>query len=333
MRIATLTLCSLLAAIPARSSESASDCAAAVDTLRAGIAGDPANAVVYFEDAIQANPSCVASLVSAAIEATGADEALLRGFIGSAIAEYPSKTTEIAGAAMEAAPHAGEVIRDAFFSDGAGGGGRAAPKPAPVKSPIERFLESQEKEPAPAPKPGERVLAAISEIDEKIAVETSVIEAEPLMRKRDRIEVSEISREIDEETLRDAMPLDETEEEFFGETGITFRDSAGDGTTGHLAGSPGEAGEELPASPLPVPSGDHSPSGRDEADGENDGVDRDKAGEIVEGVAKPPRPFPSSMLSAYFIPPEGSEGAENRQNAVAFPIVLRSVPVSPTQPR
>jgi len=355
-------LLSLASATAVQASESATDCATAVDTLRAGIARAPAEATTFFEGAIEANPECVGPLVSAVIEATGADEAILTSVIRAAVKEYPGKSTEIAGAAMDAAPHAAQAIRAAFFSgDGVGGHPpqpprSEAPAPLQMKSPIEQFLESQKQEAAPPPaKPGERVLAAISEIDGKIAVEAPARAPNPIIRKPDHIEVSDTSGRFDETTLNDATPRDETEEEFSGAMNLTFRD---DGPSLALAfAGPGAApnAQRIDAVPatstkpvaapdaVPGATGDsRDPATREGASGSRPretpsepraSVDeRPAAPSARSAEPEPAWPALTAAHSVYFIPAPGHPETEEN-GRLGLPLILRSNPMTPTLPR
>jgi len=307
----TITLLTLLfgfAVIP-QASEAPGDCKTAAETLSAGIGSQPEKALMFFDDAIKSSPECVRILLGTAIKASQANDELLKQMIHVAMTEYPEMQNTIAETAMEMAPDSALAIRDAFVKATAPVVEEAAPKKA---SPVDRFLEgtgSEEENFSPlVVDASDGVARAIARLSAQVGLEQEVINDSIEFRRPDNIVVADVVTKYDEKTLEDSSPVDTAEEEIEEETVVELV-MLDEGVKPHQA----PAAVEPAIEEVAVVEVEKAPEPKKEEKAKD---------EFSERFVSIP-----ANSSIYFIPSAGGPDlASNERN----PIVLRSLPVSPT---
>lgn len=102
---------------PLCASESAIDCESANNVLVAGLMARPTEAPMLFLDALRTNPGCRADLLRLAIQFADEDPEMLKKLLFIARQEFPEEQTSFAGIALTELPEQAELIREAFFAD------------------------------------------------------------------------------------------------------------------------------------------------------------------------------------------------------------------------
>jgi hypothetical protein len=224
MKLARLSMASclvLFSAIPISASESAIDCRTAVNTLEAGLEGNPDESLPLFLDALRTNPGCRRSLFIAAIEHANGEPHQIEQFIFIARREFPSEDTTFAEAALSAAPDHLDVIRLAFL---AGEDLMSSALEEAEGSKAESLVQL----PAEAQKLDEDIREAIARMTAKVEgklwpeQKTSM---EPVtFKNRDDLRIPRESRGADESSLRNGDPIDTTDERKISEPGLRIND-------------------------------------------------------------------------------------------------------------
>jgi hypothetical protein len=199
----------LLSASPDRnvfSSESATDCGTASETLLAGFQAQPEDALALFLDALQTNPGCRRSLLVSGMETFSADPEKIEQLIFIARQEFPEDQTLFAEAALETAPEHFDVIRNAFMAD-----------TEVMQSPVESETETALVElPPEAQALDEDLREAIARMTAKVEGKywpEQELEGDPLRFKgRDDVRIPKTSRNADESSLENSIPIDTTDE-------------------------------------------------------------------------------------------------------------------------
>ncbi len=311
----TIILLTLLSGIAVNStaSEAPGDCKTAAETLSAGIGAQPDKALIFFDDAIKSSPDCVRPLFATAIKAAQPNDELLKQMIHVALTEYPEMQNIIAETAMEMLPEYSLAIREAFISATAPVVEESAPKKA---SPVDRFLEgpdTREENFSPlVVDASDGVIQAIARLSAQVGMEQEVINDNIEFRRPDRIVVADVVMKYDEKTLEDSSPVD-TADENLEEEVVNELVMLDEGVKPH----------EAPVIVEPVLE---EVKIVEAIETESEAVP-----EILE-EDEPSERFVSipASSSVYYIPSAGGpELASNERN----PIVLRSLPVSPTMPQ
>lgn len=195
------TLCSV------RASESATDCTAAVETFRLGLAERPDDALALFLDALRTNPGCRRSLLATAVESVAEEPLRIQDFVYVARQEFPGEQTSFAEAVLSVVPQHADLIRDAFLAD--------------AEAMSTALAEAEEKN--TLVELPEEALALDEELREAIARMTAKVEGkdwpeqeldgDPVhYRHRDEVRVSRSSYGADERSLENAIPIDTHDE-------------------------------------------------------------------------------------------------------------------------
>ncbi|MAS92326.1 MAG: hypothetical protein CMO55_03950 [Verrucomicrobiales bacterium] len=292
---------------PSHASESALDCGTAEETLRAGIEADPANTLMFFEDALQTNPGCRRALTIATIEASNPDADLLTQIIYVARNVFPGEETLIAEAVMITAPEFGDIVRQAFMKPQSEVA--AAITKADAKSHSEEIPEQDQKM-------DEEIREAMARMSARIEGRPwpeQEVSHEPLhFKKSDDIRVSK-ARNVDETTLYNSLPVDDNDEQTIVPEPAKFSDKKKEDDDFRLAFDDfGDKGTTASTEPKEARKKKLSPAG-------------------AVGVPLQPEWKGSSV---YFIPPEGySSTIDQEESPTPRPkLIIRSAPASETMP-
>ncbi len=219
---------------PAPASESAPNSGAAVETLRAGIAVHPEQAVVLFQDSLQTNPDCRRELLLAALEILGDDPEYLVRLLYAARLEFPEDDVLFAETALNVVPGCAGEIRAAFTAttermeavlagQTSAGPGSAGPteETAALPSPTEaRRLDEEIRD----------AIARVTAKAEGKAWPEQAVPHELLhFRKTDEIRIPRQSRRVDEASLYNHLPLDRHDERELAAGPVRLDDNTGTG--------------------------------------------------------------------------------------------------------
>jgi hypothetical protein len=325
--ILPILLAGFLAVGVAPASESAPDCSSAVDTLRAGIALQPEQAVALFRDALQTNPGCRRRLFMAAAEIVGDDPDYLKRLLYAARLEFPGEESLFAEAALITVPDCGREIREAILAPASGLEAALSGAVATVaesehplgdgRAVLSRTDSADPKDPAEAKRLDDEIREAIARVGAKTEgrawPEQRVEALPPRFRKPDEIRISRTSRFADEASLVNDLPLDRHDEREIAPGTVRFVDRPGAGAPLRLDESKFVRGDrEAALSPSETKARPIAPAG-------------------AVGLPRPPR------SSVYYIPPPtGSYESTIDQESGELsppPLVIRPEPVSRSSPR
>lgn len=261
---------------------------------------------MLYENALQTNPGCRRGLTMAAIEASNPDADMLTQMIYVARNVFPGEETALAEAVMISAPEFGDIIRQAFL------------KPqGEIQSALAEMNDSLESKelPAAAKKMDEDIREAIARMSAKVEGRPwpeQELSHEPLhVKKPDEIRVSK-SRQMDESTLYNSLPIDEEDEQTIVPRPAKFADVKDEDF--HLKFDDfGHEGKTASTSP--------KEAGKREL-------------ETAGSVGIPLRPQWKGS-SVYYIPPAGYTSTIDEEEDSAPPrpkLIIRSAPESETLP-
>jgi len=294
--------------LPAHASESASDCGSAAETLSAGIEADSSLLLLLLEDALQTNPGCRRNLFLTAIRSSNPDADLISQIIFVARNEFPQESSLFAEAALSEKPEFADVIKDAFMANDA-------------EMHVALAAASEEMKPVG----NEAWLAETQEMDEDIreamARMNARISGKPWpeqeipnehfeFKKSDTIRTSHQDPSIDESSLANGTPIDQADEQTTATHDVKIND------------------RWKPSKQIRLDESRFSST---------DPLEAHQKSIATSGAAGMP-PIPTlPRSSVYYIPP----AKEHYVSTVDFekdekqrpPLVIRSVPASPTSPR
>ena len=244
MKFAIFTFLAVFAISPSffvRGSESASDCATAVETLRAGLEVHPDQAVVLFQDSLQTNPDCRIDLLMAALDTLGDDAESVIPILYAARLEFPDDDTLFAGVVLETLPGLAGELRAAFGAspeemltslaaaspvettgvETAGGspgevtGGTVTDEGVGMNRIVEDAPSSPELA-AESAAMDEQIRDAIARVTAKASGRVwpeQEVAGDPVhFKKPDEVRIPRRSRQADESSLLNHLPLDRTDE-------------------------------------------------------------------------------------------------------------------------
>ena len=316
----------LVGHVPAGASESAPDCETAIETLRAGIAVQPEQAVALFQDALQTNPGCRRGLFLAAVGILGDDPEILVRLLGVARTEFPEEDALFAEAALEAVPGCAREIREAFLAPPS----LAPPSLSAAKAPqtAEHVPATPDSRPAPpgrdeSPELDEEIREAIARVSAKAEgrawPEQRHAAGTPRLRQRDEIRIAPSSRIADESSLVNDLPLDRQDERMLVPGPARIEDAVRR-----------SLGLRLDESKFAELSRGDRESSTAPAEAKSRAI-------APAGAVGLPRRFPRPRSSVYYIPPaagsyESTIDQESGELAPP-PLVIRPEPISPSAPR
>ena len=315
MKYAILLSLVALAATPfheSTASEAATDCGAAIDTLRAGIEVHPEQAVVLFQDSIQTNPACRRALLSTALEVLGNDPTLLARLIYAARLEFPEDDSLFAEAALSVVPERANDIRAAFIATAEEMAGVLA---GPADEEMVERAPSAESQ-----KMDEEIRDSIARVTAKTegkAWPEQQLSDQPLaFKKADEVRIPRPSRYADEASLIGSLRLDRHDEREITPTPVKIDD------------------RWEPSDSLRLDETKFAPDDREDATTPLAAKIREMA--PAGSVGLPKRPLlPRS--SVYYIPPaSGSyESTIDLESGASAPpaLIIRPESASPTSPR
>ncbi|MEO0414278.1 MAG: hypothetical protein AAF226_04905 [Verrucomicrobiota bacterium] len=151
-----------------------------------------------FEDFIMFNPDCIGDILQTAITVSEAKGEKLTSLIHVALIEYPREVSKIAESALIAAPDQADTIKKAFQTRAVAMKKEEAAKPKNAKkTPIERFLASHKQK---AMTPDDMVAIAMAKIDEMLGAKQQDEEI-PETKQPEEFKVSIPDEELSEMTL------------------------------------------------------------------------------------------------------------------------------------
>lgn len=297
-----------LLTLPAQASESATDCGSAAKTLSAGIKADSSQVLLLLEDALQTNPGCRHDIFITAIESSNPDAELLTQIIFVARNEFPQETSMLAEAALSEKPEFADEIKNAFMANDAT---------------MQEALASASEEMQPAG--NETWLAETREMDEDIREAMARMNARisgkpwpeqeiPIehfeFKKSDTIRTSHTDPTIDESSLANGTPIDQTDEQAVATHDVKMNDRWKPSQQIHLDESRFSSTDPLEAHQRSI---------------------------ATAGAAGMP-PIPTlPRSSVYYIPPAEERYVSTvdyeKDEQQRPPLVIRSAPASPTSPR
>lgn len=317
----------------AGASESASDPGLAVETLRAGLEVHPDQAVVLFQDSLQTNPDARRDLFAVALETFGESARAVTPMIYAARLEFPDEDATFAEVVLETLPELAEELRKAFAASPDEMLAMLSSSPAPVDtSEIVDGGSARENEggvgdPLPvhdlaaeSAAMDEEIRDAIARVTAKTAgkawPEQAVTAAPVHFKKSDEVRIPRKSRQADESSLFNHLPLDRVDEREIAPGLVRIDDSWRPSDAIRLDESKfADSGREASIAPLEAKVKALSPAG---------------------SIGLPKRPvFPRS--SVYHIPPAAGtyESTIDLENGDSAPpaLIIRPESASPTTPR
>ncbi|MEM6916122.1 MAG: hypothetical protein AAF491_06095 [Verrucomicrobiota bacterium] len=215
-----LLAAALLLSCPLTATESALNCESASNTLVAGLIAQPAQAPMLFLDALRTNPGCRRDLVRLGIQFSENDPEMLKKLLFIARQEFPSEETEFASLALSEVPEQSDLIREAFFSN---------PEPersVPSRIPSPPALVELPPEANDLDDGIREAIARMSaKVEGKIWPEQHVSDEEITYHKRDDIRIPRESRNADERSLENGIPIDKTDERRLAPGKVVINDS------------------------------------------------------------------------------------------------------------
>ncbi|MBL9156336.1 MAG: hypothetical protein JNJ70_02610 [Verrucomicrobiales bacterium] len=336
MKFAIFSFVAVFATLPvssSRGSESASDSRLAVETLRAGLEVHPDQAVVLFQDSLQTNPDARRELLAAALDTFGDDVESVTPLIYAARLEFPDEDSVFAEVVLGTLPELAGELRNAFAASQdemlaalssthtpgdsvdviEGGSGLENAGPVAEMAPSHDFAA----EPAAM---DEEIRDAIARVTAKTAgkawPEQQVAEAPVHFKKPDEVRIPRKSRQADESSLFNHLPLDRVDEREIAPGLVKIDDSWRPSESIRLDESKFATGsKEASTSPLEAKVKAMSPAG---------------------SIGLPKRPLlPRSRV--YYIPPAagGYESTIDLENGDSAPpaLIIRPESASPTSPK
>lgn len=308
-----LTVSLLVACLPAflTASESATDCKTASNTLHEGLKAKPHDSLALFLDALQTNPGCRRDLLVEALRFAKDDPTKIEKMIFIARQEFPNDLTSFAQAALETVPEHALVIREAFFADQDTMTAKLNPVPddsasSLVTLPAEaRELDLEIRE---------AIARVTAQVEGKLWPEQEISDEPVAFRKPDQIRTSKSEGRVNEDSLENAIPYDQIDERIADADRVILSDS-----------------QNLELESIRL---DESKFTRGVSDSREAREARKKeiapAGQAV--IPNRPRLVRSSV---YYIPPARGDyrstiDLDDKQRP---PLVIRSVPTSPTAPQ
>jgi len=312
--------------VSGRASEAAPDSDAAVATLRAGIAIHPDQAAALFQDSLQTNPGYRRDLLVAALEILGDDPARLAKLVYAARLEFPEDDALFAEAALSVVPDLSREIRACFaatpdemkavlggaplpeFSPPVTASGTNAPSSPPARdaSPESRQLD-------------EEIREAISRVAAKAEgrdwPEQSVAGDPIPFHQADEVRIPRHSRQADETSLYNHLPLDRHDEREAAPGGVRIDDRWKPDDAIRLDESKFAAGDREAATAL---------------------REAKVGGRAFAGSVALPRRPPLPRSSVYYIPPAAGayESTIDLERGESAPpaLIIRPEAASPTTP-
>lgn len=214
-----LTLALLLS--PAlEASESASDCSSANETLMAGLEANPGQGPMLFLDALRTNPGCRRDLLRLAMESSLNDPEQLKKILFIARQEFPGEQTSFAELALSVAPEQSGLIREAFFAEPERKAPVAAvtrPAPALVELPPEaNDLDDGIRE---------AIARMSAKVEGKLWPEQHVSDEKITYQKPDDVRIPKESRDADESSLENGVPIDTNDERWIAPGDVVINDN------------------------------------------------------------------------------------------------------------
>jgi len=185
-------------------SEAATDCDLAREILLAGIEEHPGEFLDLFRDSLQTNPACSRVLFMAAAQAASGDEALLEKVIFIVRDEFPDDSSSLAEAALLAVPGAAETVRAAFFAgeekrQSALALAARSAHPGLVALPADAVVIDEDIR--------EAIARIAAKVEGKLWLEQEVAKEEFRFRQPDEVRVPRRSRNVDESSLENGLPV------------------------------------------------------------------------------------------------------------------------------
>ncbi|MDF1824663.1 MAG: hypothetical protein P1U68_08470 [Verrucomicrobiales bacterium] len=201
-------------------SESASDCGSANEVLMAGLEANPKQGPMLFLDALRTNPGCRRDLLRLAMESSLNDPEQLKKVLFIARQEFPGEQTSFAELALSVVPDQSDLIREAFFSQPEQKEPVAAvarPVPALVEMPPEaNDLDDGIRE---------AIARMSAKVEGKLWPEQHVSDEKITYHKPDDVRIPKESRDADESSLENGVPIDTTDERRIAPGEVVINDS------------------------------------------------------------------------------------------------------------
>jgi len=307
----TATFLVVCSPAPLSASESATDCNTAVATFRAGLESQPHDSLVLFLDALQTNPGCRRDLLGEALEFSKKKPEQVEKMIFIARQEFPDDLTSFAEVALESVPEHAMVIREAFFADEDTMTAKLNPAAedtgsALVTLPAEaRELDSEIRE---------AIARVTARVEGKLWPEQEVSGEPVAFRKPDEVRTSTTDQEVIEASLENAIPFDRMDERIADADPVILAD---------------EPSFELEKIHL-----DESKFTQGKADSREAREARKKEIAPAGQAVVPNRPR-LARSRVYYIPPAKGDyrSTIDQDNQQRPPLVIRSMPASPTAPQ